>query len=152
MPRVSPPAHGPSALTLRVATHVTEWASWPAVTFLVDGLAPFADSDLGWSGFAPREILGPGAPLLPVDGGRRVAVMQCSCGIAGCGVIAPRIVASADGARVSWVDFRDYVGVFVGPTASSADSSEGSRLPFPDLHFDRAQYVAEVERATRDWA
>jgi hypothetical protein len=95
-------------------------------------------------------MLGPGSPLLPEDLGRRVAVYCCSCGEPGCGVIAPVIVPSPDGRRVSWVDFRDYVGVFVGPVAESAGGGEGRPWDLPDLHFGRAQYVAEIERASRD--
>jgi hypothetical protein len=79
-----------------------------------------------------------------------VAVYCCSCGEPGCGVIAPVIVPSPDGRRVSWVDFRDYVGVFVGPVAESAGGGEGRPWDLPDLHFGRAQYVAEIERASRD--
>jgi hypothetical protein len=61
------------------------------------------------------------------------------------------IVPSPDGRRVSWVDFRDYTGVFVDPLpAESADNDEGRPWRLPDLHFDRAQYVAEIERASRD--
>ena len=55
----------------------------------------------GRSGFDPRQILGAPFPLLPVDLGRRVAVYRCSCGQPGCGVIAPVIVPSPDGACVA---------------------------------------------------
>jgi hypothetical protein len=151
MTRLSSSAHQVSVLTVQLTPHFEGSSYWPVVTFLVDGREPFADSELGWSGFEPSEILGADSPLLPADGGRRVAVQCCSCGIPGCGVVAPFVVASPDGSRVSWVDFRDYVGVFVGPTSSSSDNSEGSRLPLPDLHFDRAQYVTEIERAIKDW-
>ena len=76
--------------------------------------------------FDPAKMLGPHSPLLPEDMGRRVAVYRCSCGEAGCGVIAPVIVASPDGTRISWVDFRDYVGVFIGPVEESVDRHEPS--------------------------
>jgi hypothetical protein len=99
-------------------------------------------------------MLGPGSPLLPADLGRRVAVYCCSCGEPGCGVIAPLIIPSPDGRRVSWVDFRDYVGVFAGPVTESVIQDEGRLWDLPDVHFDRQQYVAEIDRASRDasWA
>jgi hypothetical protein len=123
---------------------------WPAVRVLVDGRDPFAAVARGWRGFDPETILGPGSPLLPADLGRRVAVYCCSCGVPGCGVIAPVIVPSPDGRRVSWVDFRDYTGVFTGPIAESTAGDEGRPWDLPDLHFDREQYVAEIERASAD--
>jgi hypothetical protein len=79
------------------------------------------------------------SPLLPDDRGHRVAVCRCSCGTAGCGVIAPDIYPSPDRRPESWTDFRDDVGVFDGPTAPAADVSGGRLLPVPDLHFDREQ-------------
>lgn len=123
---------------------------WPVVRVLVDGQDPFGAVAPGWRGFDPAEMLGPRSPFLPVDQGRRVAVYCCSCGEPGCGVIAPVIVPSPDGRRVSWVDLRDYVGVFVGPVTESVDGDEGRPWDLPDLHFDREQYVAEIERASRD--
>src|SRR5215813_2841054 len=124
---------------------------WPVVRVLADGQDPFAAVAPGWRGFDPAEILGPHSPLLPVDQGRRVAVYRCSCGEPGCGVIAPVIVPSPDGRRVSWVDFRDYTGVFGGgPVAELAGEDEGEPWDLPDLHFDREQYVAEIERTSRD--
>lgn len=123
---------------------------WPVVSVLVDGLDPFAAAASGWRGLDPAAILGPGSPLPPAEPGRRVAVYCCSCGEPGCGVIAPVIVASPDGRRVSWVDFRDLVGVFAGPVADSADDYDGTPWDLPDLHFDREQYAAEIERASGD--
>jgi hypothetical protein len=123
----------------------------PVVRVLVDGKDPFAVAAPEWRGFDPGRMLGPCSPLLPVDGlGRRVAVYRCSCGEAGCGVIAPVIVPSPDGRRVSWVDFRDYVGIFMDPLAEPVDELEGKPWYLPDLHFDRDHYVAEIERASRD--
>lgn len=139
---------GLSVLSLRFEV-VHDRTDWPVVRVLADGLDPFAAAAPGWRGFDPAEMLGPRSPLLPVDQGRRVAVYCCSCGIPGCGVIAPVIVPSPDGHRVSWVDFRDYVGVFLGPVRS-VGGDEGIPWDLPDLHFDREQYVAEIERASRD--
>ena len=82
--------------------------------------------------------------------GRRVAVYTCSCGIAGCGVVAPWIELSPDGRRISWLDPRDYVGVFNGPTAADMDGSDGTPLALPELHFDTGQYVSEVARISAD--
>jgi hypothetical protein len=123
---------------------------WPVVQVLADGRDPFAEAARDWRGFDPATMLGPHSPLLPVDLGRRVAVYRCPCGEAGCGVIAPVIVPSPDGSRVSWVDFRDYVGVFNCPVEESVYKHEGKSWDLPDLHFDREQYIAEVERASRD--
>jgi hypothetical protein len=123
---------------------------WPVVRVLADGRDPFAAVAPGWRGFDPAKMLGPRSPLLPEDQGRRVAVYCCTCGEPGCGVIAPVILPSPDGRRVSWVDFRDYTGVFTGPTARSAVGAEGRPWDLPDLHFYREQYVAEIERATAD--
>lgn len=123
---------------------------WPVVKVLVDGLDPFEIVAPGWRGFDPAEMLGDTSPLLPRDNGRRVAIYRCSCGEAGCGVIAAMIVPSPDGHRVSWVDFRDYVGVFSDPVEDSAAEHGGSPWQLPDLHFERKQYLAEVQRATRD--
>jgi hypothetical protein len=123
---------------------------WPVVQVLVDGREAFTDQLPGWQGFDPADILGDRSPLLPEEPGRRVAVYRCSCGIEGCGVVAPVIVASPDGRRVSWVDFRDYVGVFVGPTGRGVDDREGRAWPIEDVHFDRGQYVAEIRRASAD--
>jgi hypothetical protein len=125
-------------------------SDWPVVQVLADGKDPFAEAAPDWRGFDPTRMLGPHSPLLPVDLGRRVAVYRCSCGEAGCGVIAPVIVPSPDGRRVSWVDFRDYVGVFNGPVEESGGAPEGKPWDLPDLHFDREQYIAEVQRASRD--
>src|SRR4051812_40249132 len=88
---------------------------WPVLSVRVDGDNPFAKIAKDWRGFDPSKMLGKDSPLIPDDRGRRVAVYRCSCGEPGCGVIAPLIVASPDRSRISWVDFRDYVGVFVGP-------------------------------------
>lgn len=65
-------------------------------------------------------------------------------------MIAPFVVPSPDGQKISWVDFRDYVGVFAGPVADDSDKYEGKPWRLPDLHFDREQYEAEVARASAD--
>jgi hypothetical protein len=140
---------GLSILSLQFEV-VDDRPDWPVVRVLADGQDPFAAVAPGWRGFDPAKILGPRSPLLPADQGRRVAVYCCSCGEPGCGVIAPVIVPSPDGRRVSWADFRDYTGVFASPIAESADGDEGRPWDLPDLHFGREQYVAEIERASRD--
>jgi len=124
--------------------------NWPVVRVLADGRDPFAAVAPGWRGFDPAEMLGSRSPLLPADQGRRVAVYCCSCGIPECGVIAPVIIPSPDGRRVSWVDFRDYTGIFVGPNRRTDCDDEGRPWGLLDLHFDREQYVAEIERASAD--
>ena len=123
---------------------------WPVVRVLVDGQDPFTDVAPEWAGFDPAEILGKPSHLLPLDdGGRRVAVYRCSCGIEGCGVIAPVIVPSPDRRFVSWVDFRDFTGVFIGPLPMDGDA-DGKPWDLPDIHFAYGQYVDEVSRASRD--
>lgn len=126
----------------------------PVVHVIVDGREAFVDDLPGWRGFEPGQMLGPESPFLPDRrAGRRVAVYRRSCGIEGCGVVAPVIVESPDGRTVSWVDFRDFVGVFGGPTVTDVDASEGRPWSFPGVHFARDQYVAEVLRASagRSW-
>jgi len=142
-------ADGVSVLTLRF--HVLDGGpDWPVVGVYVNGEGPFEKVAKGWQGFDPAEILGASSPLVPDDAGRRVAVYRCSCGVAGCGVIAPVIVASPDRKRISWVDFRDYTGVFGGPVEPEAGDHEGTPWDLRDIHFDHDQYVAEVQRATSD--
>jgi hypothetical protein len=141
---------GLSEFSLRFEV-IADRPDWPVVSVLVDGRDPFAAAAPGWRGFDPAKILGSDSPLLPVDRGRRVAVYCCSCGEPGCGVIAPVIFPSPDGRRVSWVDFRNYTGVFDDPvTHSLDDDDEGMPWELPDLHFSREQYVAEIDRASRD--
>ena len=89
---------------------------------------------------ADGSTVGSSSPLIPDDTGRRVAVCRCSCGEPGCGVIAPLIVASPDRQRISWVDFRNYVGVFAGPVEPEAVNYEGELWALPDIHFGRDQY------------
>lgn len=139
-----------SVLSLQVQVLDDRPADRPVVTILVDGAPPFEGVAPGWRGFDPDDLIGADSPLLPPDHGRRTALLTCSCGIGGCGVIAPYVVPSPDGRRVSWVDFRDYVGVFDQPVARGSEDHEGHPWDLPDLHFDRAQYAAEVARATAD--
>ena len=122
----------------------------PAVAIRVNGVDPFAAVAPSWRGFSPEAVLGTGSPLLPSDFGRRVAVYSCSCGIPGCGVIAPVIVPSPDGRRVSWIDFRNYTGVFDEPTSDLVEHHDGSPWDIPDLHFDRELYCTEIARASED--
>lgn len=149
MPAQPAPENARPVLTLQFEV-LDGHDDWPVVKILVDGRNPFADVAPNWRGFDPAQILGLDSVLLPDDRGRRVAVYRCLCGIAGCGVIAPVIVSSPDGERVSWVDFRDYVGVFDGPTEPSVDQDDGRPWAIEDLHFDREQYTGEIERASRD--
>ena len=123
---------------------------WPVLTIKVDGVDRFAAVASDWRGFDPGQMLGPLSPLVPEPFGRRVALCRCSCGEAGCGVMAPLIVESPDGRTISWLDFRDYVGVFDGPNVAEAVDSDGREWGLPDIHFDRDQYLAEVGRASSD--
>jgi hypothetical protein len=124
---------------------------YPLVTILIDGRDVLAQGH-SFIGFDPEVILGHDSPLLPSDQPRRVAVYRCTCGEPGCGVVAPRI--SEINGWIAWTDFRDYTGVFVGPTvaewAAEEELNAGTRLPLPEMYFDRKQYRAEVARATAD--
>ena len=144
-----------SVLTLRFDV-VDERPDWPVVTVLVDGTDPVgrhsrsgAVSEPAWRGFSPGAVLGDASPLLPVDLGRRVAVCCCSCGYAGCGAIAPLVIPSPDGRRVSWVDFRAFGAEFEGPLRAT-ENYDGAPCGLDEVHFDRAQYVAEIQRASHD--
>ena len=145
-----PAASGLSVLSLHVEVLDPDDQDWPVVTIRVDGHDPFAAVAKYWRGFDPAKILGADSPLIPREHGQRVAVYRCSCGEAGCGVIAPFISASSDGRRISWTDFRNYVGVFADPATPGADEHEGKPWRLPALHFDRDQYLAEVRRAADD--
>jgi hypothetical protein len=123
---------------------------WPALTISVDGANPFADVAPEWRGFDPAAMLGTRSPFIPETFGRRVALHRCTCGEAGCGVIAPVVVMSSDQRTVSWVDFRDYTGVFWGPTVDEPVDAEGRPWDLADIHFDTAHYLAEVTRASGD--
>ncbi|WP_143448411.1 hypothetical protein [Kineosporia sp. A_224] len=120
---------------------------WPTVSVLFDGKPAFERVAPEWAGFDPDEILGRASPLLPVHPWRRVAVYRCSCGIEGCGVIAPLIAAPYE--MVTWSDFRDYTGVFVGPT-HDPDPDGGREWNVHDARFSGIQYRAEVARASAD--
>lgn len=143
-------------LTLRFDV-VDARPDWPVVTLLVDGADPVGrhsrsrfNAERAWRGFSPDTVLGDGSPLLPVDLGRRVAVCCCSCGYSGCGAIAPLVIPSPDRRRVSWIDFREFgAGTFDGPLRAT-DTYDGDPCDLDDVHFDRAQYVAEIQRASRD--
>lgn len=139
-----------SALTLQYTA--TGNPDFPVVTILVNGTDPFASTFMRQGGgFLPTELLGEESPLLPLPHvGRRVAVTTCECGFAGCGVAAPVIQLSADGRRVHWIDFRDYVGMFGGPVYEDIEQVQGQPLEIPDLVFDAEQYLAEVRRASED--
>jgi hypothetical protein len=123
---------------------------WPTVTISIDGVNPFAQVAPEWGGFDPSDVFIEDSPLLPQHPPRRVGVWRCSCGIEGCGVIAPVIAASPDGKEVSWSDLCDYTGVFVGPYPIGADPANGRPWALPTYRFAMSQYVAEVRRTTAD--
>ncbi|RNI25128.1 hypothetical protein [Flexivirga caeni] len=136
--------------TLSIHFEVGDNPDWPEMALRVDGKNPFETVAEGWRGFDPADILGGERPLLPVHIGRRVAVYRCSCGVPGCGVIAPWIERSPDGRRISWMDFRNYTGVFDGPVRDDVDRFDGRAWGLPAIHFEAAQYEAEVCRAAAD--
>lgn len=136
------------------ALHVAvpdEGPGWLVTQVLIDGENPYAEVAPGWHGAYPGALVDPPSPLLPTDPARRVAVYGCSCGEFGCGVIAVLIIASADGRRISWVDPRNYTAAFSGPLPDAPIGWEGRRWEdVPPLHFDRDQYLAEIERVRTD--
>src|SRR5215469_5068259 len=135
-----------SILSVQFEVVDDERRDYPGVRFLVDGRDLLAAAAPGSLGYDPTRILGPSSPLLPKDQGQRVALYYCPSD--DWGVIAPVIVSSSDSRRVSWVDFRD-AGFFAGPIEPFDDAEGGGRSwNLPDLHFDRAQYVAEIVRAS----
>lgn len=140
---------GLSVLTLEPEV-LDDTPDWPVLRIRVNGDDPFLAVAKDWHGFDPGVMLGPRSPLRPVGAGRRVALYRCSCGEAGCGVIAPVVVASPDGKRISWVDFRDYVGEFCGPLSDDIGDDDGMPWRLRDIHFERDQYLAEVDRASSD--
>jgi hypothetical protein len=136
---------GLSVLSVQFEVVDDDHPDYPVVRFLADSRDPFAVTAPGSLGYDPTKILGPRSPLLPIDQGRRVALYYCPSD--GWNVIAPMIVPSADGRRVSWVDFRDP-GFFAGPIEPIDGAEGGQPWNLPDLHFDREQYVAEIKRAS----
>ncbi|MEU4395063.1 hypothetical protein [Kribbella sp. NPDC023855] len=64
--------------------------------------------------------------------------------------MAQYLVATPDRGRISWVDSRDYVGVFARPVEAAAANHEGRPWDLPDIHFGYDPYVAEVQRALGD--
>jgi hypothetical protein len=135
---------------LRLDIDVTDNPDWPEVAIYVDGVDPFAEALPDGHGFDPGDILGSASPLAPDALGRRVAVRRCSCGEAGCGVVAPFIQPAPDGSAIAWTDFRDYTGVFTGSTVEETVIGEGKTWEIPDIRFDPRQYLGEVRRATSD--
>lgn len=138
---------------LNLEIHAREIPDWPVVRILVDGADPFEHVAPGWLGFDPDDILGPDSPLLPGIGCHRVAVFRCSCGEAGCGVIAPTIASTPNQHFILWSDFRNYAGEFFRPLPMNPTTDLavlGSRWDLLDLSFDARQYVAEINRASED--
>jgi hypothetical protein len=132
--------------TLSLQIDAGDHPNWPRVQVFVDGTElVYGSAQHDFIGFDPADILGPRSPLLPAEPARRVAVYRCSCGIAGCGCIAPLIEARSD--TVVWWDFRDFVGVYDRPTVRE-NPSDGQPLRFTALVFDERQYRDEVERAS----
>ena len=136
---------------LRVVVRPGETPDRPEVDLLVDGADPFEAVAEEWRGFDPDDILGSDSPLIPVAPAARIAVRLCSCGIAGCGVIAPLIAVTDGGGIVEWSDFNDYTGVFNTPVATVEPApDDATPWNLPPLRFNRAQYVEEIQRAAAD--
>lgn len=136
-----------SELRIVVAPSEEGGVDHPLVNLLVDGADILADGGMR-IGFGAEEMLGADSPLLPVDPPRRVALYLCNCGEPGCGVAAPLV--SEERGVIQWLDFRDYVGVFVDPVVMDFALGDGKELPIRDVSFDAAAYRREVERAVAD--
>lgn len=156
MSKVSPQNEPVAALTLHVDAR--DNPDWPVVRIFIDGEDFFEQAAPGWLGFDPDDILGPKSPLLLLEGmRRRVAVYRCSCGEAGCGVIAPTITRSQHPSHIHWTDFRNYAGAFFLPLPFDNDDGAAENVGRPwtlsDLSFDVGQYTAEIERVSlnRSW-
>jgi len=121
----------------------------PVVRILVDGeeLLAQGDSSSGFVGFDPQQLLLTRA-LVPTEPPLRVALHQCSCGLAGCGCVAMVIESAGD--TIRWTDPRNLVGVYVTPIYDGEGEWEGEPHDFGNIVFDADQYLQEVERATRD--
>lgn len=149
----NPRLRGGDLRVLQVIVQPRENPDWPQARILVDGLDIFEAVAPGWVGFDPDQLLGgDSSPLVPGHQGRRVAVCRCSCGEAGCGVIAPIIGLSANGKQVLWRDFRDFTGVFVDPISRypQVEQIPSRRWDVPDLRFDREQYLDTIAGAAQD--
>jgi len=76
-----------------------------------------------------------------------------SCGFAGCRCLTAIIGASVG--RVTWSDFRECQasGDSSGPPVLQLHRGASEPAEFPDLVFDEAEYVTEVQRvsAAREW-
>lgn len=141
----------PSVLRLSVSAPPHDGhPDWPDLVIEVDGARVFSGVKDDWRGFDPEAMLGAVPALLPTDPPRRLALLRCVCGEPGCGSIAPVVSASADGRHISWTDPRRFVGVFVDPIAPEIPDRSGQPVDAAAIHFDRAQYVAEVRRAAAD--
>ena len=119
--------------------------NWPTVKILIDG-----EDILGLEahkGFDPDKIFTESTPLLPTDPPQRIAVYRCSCGEAGCSVIAPLIIDN--GSTIEWRDFRDFTGVYVNPDTDTAPAG-GTKLGIADLRFDADRYRTEVAKTAGD--
>ncbi len=119
------------------------------VTVLVDGVALFElPGENGRVGPYPDEFVLPLHPGTPT----RVAVATCMCRNRGCEDLAA--VIAGDGKVVTWSDFRTFTGWDdLEEMMADALPEFGAPSELVDLHFDAAQYSAEIRRyaADRTW-
>ena len=80
----------------------------------------------GMIGLDPGDILVESCQLLPRDAPHVALIGRCDCGITGCGSVEVEITAAGD--SIAW--------------------RSGERV----VHFERAQYLAEVHRALGDFS
>lgn len=137
-------------LTIEVRRPDSQFAE---VRLLVDGLDELDPSDCEL-GNEPDDLLKAGA-LLATETPRRVALYGCDCGAFGCTTITALIANEGD--SVTWTDFRNVTGVFYwGPLPLPEDRhvqeafDNAEPLAISTIEFDADQYLAEVERATKD--
>ncbi|MFD6874371.1 MULTISPECIES: hypothetical protein [unclassified Streptomyces] len=114
---------------------IEQW--WAEVRPLIDGRDLLAEAHPdGMSSCSSRHLLGPaeGWPFAASDEPRRVELSNNDCVTSCCGGIFATIRRQGD--RVLW---------------TSWENTHDNRIPVPtDLHFDPAQYDAELARAGAD--
>lgn len=122
----------------------------PELVPLIDG-ADVVLHTWGGRGRDPDDLLGPGSPLLAVDGAHDAVLLRCGCGEEGCGALIVQVRQAGD--EVVWDHFRDGSAHKSDPLSHTYDRLHGE--PFDKLtefRFDADAYRAELRRAHEDRA
>jgi hypothetical protein len=118
------------------------------VTVLVDGVALFErPGDNGRIGPYPDEFTLP----TPSSSAVRTLLATCACRNRGCEDLSAIVTIGED--VVSWTDLRVFTGWDDDQSLAEAPLEYGTPADLPDILFDRAQYLAELQRfsADRSW-